>query len=137
METNIIVGLGEVLWDVLPEGKKLGGAPSNFAYHTRQFGYNSVAVSAVGKDKLGDETLAALDEKGLRYVMPRTPYPTGTVQVTLDDNGIPTYDIKENVAWDNIPFTPEIEELARNKGTSFLGQPSANSSTPCPTEAAA
>ena len=114
METNIIVGLGEVLWDVLPEGKKLGGAPSNFAYHTRQFGYNSVAVSAVGKDKLGDETLAALDEKGLRYVMPRTPYPTGTVQVTLDDNGIPTYDIKENVAWDNIPFTPEIEELARN-----------------------
>ena len=114
METNIIVGLGEALWDVLPEGKKLGGAPSNFAYHTRQFGYNSVAVSAVGKDKLGDETLAALDEKGLRYVMPRTPYPTGTVQVTLDDNGIPTYDIKENVAWDNIPFTPEIEELARN-----------------------
>ena len=114
METNIIVGLGEVLWDVLPEGKKLGGAPSNFAYHTRQFGYNSVAVSAVGKDKFGDETLAALDEKGLRYVMPRTPYPTGTVQVTLDDNGIPTYDIKENVAWDNIPFTPEIEELARN-----------------------
>lgn len=114
METNIIVGLGEVLWDVLPEGKKLGGAPSNFAYHTRQFGYNSVAVSAVGKDKLGDETLAALDEKGLRYVMPRTPYLTGTVQVTLDDNGIPTYDIKENVAWDNIPFTPEIEELARN-----------------------
>ena len=103
-----------MLWDVLPEGKKLGGAPSNFAYHTRQFGYNSVAVSAVGKDKLGDETLAALDEKGLNYVMPRTPYPTGTVQVTLDDNGIPTYDIRENVAWDNIPFTPEIEELARN-----------------------
>ena len=73
-----------------------------------------MAISAVGKDKLGDETLAALDEKGLDYIMPRTPYPTGTVQVALDDNGIPTYDIRENVAWDNIPFTPELEEVAKN-----------------------
>ena len=114
MKTDIIVGLGEALWDVLPEGKKLGGAPANFAYHTRQFGFNSVAVSAVGEDKLGDETLAALDEKGLEYNMARVPYPTGTVQVTLDEEGIPTYDIRENVAWDNIPFMPELEELARN-----------------------
>ena len=114
MKTDIIVGLGEALWDVLPEGKKLGGAPANFAYHARQFGFNSVAVSAVGEDKLGDETLAALDEKGLEYDMARVPYPTGTVQVTLDEDGIPTYDIRENVAWDNIPFTPELENLARN-----------------------
>ena len=110
---NLIVGLGEALWDVLPEGKKLGGAPANFAYHTRQFGYNSIAISAIGEDKLGDETLAALDEKGLEYLMARVPYPTGTVQVTLDDNGIPTYNIRENVAWDNIPFTPELEEIAK------------------------
>lgn len=114
MKTDIIVGLGEALWDVLPEGKKLGGAPANFAYHTRQFGLNSMAVSAIGEDKLGDETLAALDEKGLEYNIARVPYPTGTVQVTLDDNGIPTYNIRENVAWDNIPFTPELEEIARN-----------------------
>lgn len=114
MNTDIIVGLGEALWDVLPEGKKLGGAPANFAYHTRQFGFNSMAVSAVGEDKLGDETLAALEAKGLGYNMARVPYPTGTVQVTLDDNGIPTYSIRENVAWDNIPFTPELEEIARN-----------------------
>lgn len=110
---NLIVGLGEALWDVLPEGKKLGGAPANFAYHTRQFGFNSIAISAIGEDKLGDETLAALDEKGLEYLMARVPYPTGTVQVTLDDNGIPTYNIRENVAWDNIPFTPELEEIAK------------------------
>lgn len=114
MKTDIIVGLGEALWDVLPEGKKLGGAPANFAYHTRQFGLNSMAVSAIGEDKLGDETLAALDEKGLEYNIARVPYPTGTVQVTLDDNGIPTYNIRENVAWDNIPFTPELKEIARN-----------------------
>lgn len=111
---NFIVGLGEALWDVLPDGKKLGGAPANFAYHTRQFGFNSIAVSAVGDDKLGDETLAALDSKGLEYCMARVPYPTGTVQVTLDDNGIPTYNIRENVAWDNIPFTEELARIAAN-----------------------
>lgn len=114
MNTDIIVGLGEALWDVLPEGKKLGGAPANFAYHVKQFGFNSMAVSAVGEDKLGEETLAALNEKGLDYIMAQVPYPTGTVQVTLDEDGIPTYDIRENVAWDNIPFTPELEDLARN-----------------------
>ena len=114
MKTDIIVGLGEALWDVLPEGKKLGGAPANFAYHAGQFGLNSMAVSAVGEDKLGDETIAALDEKNLNYHIARVPYPTGTVQVTLDENGIPTYNIRENVAWDNIPFTPELEEIARN-----------------------
>lgn len=114
MNTDIIVGLGEALWDVLPEGKKLGGAPANFAYHVKQFGFNSMAVSAVGNDKLGEETLAALNSKGLDYIMAQVPYPTGTVQVTLDEDGIPTYDIRENVAWDNIPFTPEIEDLARN-----------------------
>jgi fructokinase len=111
---NIIVGLGEALWDVLPNGKKLGGAPANFAYHVAQFGLNSMAVSAIGNDKLGDETLEALDEKGLKYYMQRIPYPTGSVQVTLDEEGVPCYDIKENVAWDNIVFTPELEEIAKN-----------------------
>lgn len=102
------------MWDVLPEGKKLGGAPANFAYHVKQFGFNSMAVSAVGDDKLGEETLAALNSKGLDYIMAQVPYPTGTVQVTLDENGVPTYNIRENVAWDNIPFTQELEDLARN-----------------------
>lgn len=111
-DKRMIVGLGEALWDVLPEGKKLGGAPANFAYHTGQFGLDTLAVSALGEDRLGDETIAAIEEQGLNYMMPRVPYPTGTVQVTLDDEGIPAYDIKENVAWDNIPFTPEIEEIA-------------------------
>ena len=117
METKrFVVGLGEALWDCLPEGKKLGGAPANFAYHAGQFlgQDNTLAVSALGEDSLADETEASLKEHGLNYLMPRVPYPTGTVQVTLSGDGIPTYDIKENVAWDNIPFTPEIEEVARN-----------------------
>ena len=111
-----VVGLGEVLWDVLPEGKKLGGAPANFAYHAGQFlGIdNTIAVSALGKDKLADETIEALKEHGLNYLLPRVNYPTGTVQVTLSGDGIPAYEIKENVAWDNIPYTPEIAEIAKN-----------------------
>ncbi len=113
-DKRMIVGLGEALWDVLPEGKKLGGAPANFAYHTGQFGLDTLAVSALGEDRLGDETIAAIEEQGLNYMMPRVPYPTGTVQVTLDDEGIPAYDIKENVAWDNIPFTDEMKAVAQN-----------------------
>lgn len=109
-----VVGLGEVLWDVLPEGKKLGGAPANFAYHVSQFGYDAMAVSAVGNDTLGDETLQALNDKNLNFCMPRVDYPTGTVQVTLDDEGVPTYVIREGVAWDNIPFTAELEDLAHH-----------------------
>ena len=113
-QKRYVVGLGEVLWDVLPEGKKLGGAPSNFAYHAGQFlGMdNTIAVSALGEDKLGEETIKALEEHQLNCLLPRVPYPTGTVQVQLDEQGIPTYDIKENVAWDNIPFTKEIEDVA-------------------------
>ncbi len=107
-----IVGIGEALWDVLPEGKKLGGAPANFAYHVSQFGLESCVVSAVGKDSLGDELLANLDEKGLNRLVERIPYPTGTVQVEIDQAGIPQYEIKEHVAWDNIPYTPQLEQLA-------------------------
>ena len=116
MEKRYVVGLGEVLWDVLPEGKKLGGAPANFAYHAGQFlGMdNTIAVSALGEDRLADETVEALREHGLNDLLPRVPYPTGTVQVQLDEQGIPTYDIKENVAWDNIPFDDDIAQIARS-----------------------
>ena len=115
-QKRYVVGLGEVLWDVLPEGKKLGGAPANFAYHSGQFlgNNNTIAISALGEDRLADETIEALREHGLNDLLPRVPYPTGTVQVTLDEQGIPTYDIKENVAWDNIPFDKDIEEIARS-----------------------
>jgi fructokinase len=106
--------LGEALWDVLPDGKKLGGAPANFAYHAGQFGLQTIAVSALGEDALSKETVQQLEEKKLNYEMPHVPYPTGTVLVELDAEGIPTYDIKENVAWDNIPFSESIENIARH-----------------------
>lgn len=118
---NIIVGLGEILWDLLPGGKVLGGAPANFAYQTSQFGFEGYAVSAIGNDALGDEIIDSLKSKSLKHCIERVDYPTGTVQVTLDGKGIPQYEICENVAWDNIPFTAEIENLARNASTVCFG----------------
>lgn len=107
-----VIGLGEALFDCLPTGRKLGGAPANFAYHVSQFGLNGCAVSAIGNDELGREIIDTFTNVGLRYQLPRVGYPTGTVQVTLDEKGIPQYDICEGVAWDNIPFTEEIAALA-------------------------
>lgn len=118
---NIVVGLGEILWDVFPERKVLGGAPANFAYHASQFGFNGYAVSAIGDDLLGKEILTSLEEKGLNYLLEKTDYPTGTVQVSLNKTGVPQYEICENVAWDNIPFTARTENLAKNTQTVCFG----------------
>ena len=109
---DIVVGMGEALWDVLPEGKKIGGAPANFAYHVSQFGLPSRVVSAIGNDPLGREIVENFTSKGLNHLIEEVPYPTGTVQVEIDPAGIPQYDIKENVAWDNIPYTARLEALA-------------------------
>jgi len=116
-----IVGIGEILWDVFPSGKVLGGAPANFAYHVSQFGFDGRAVSAIGNDEPGDEILECLSKKNFRYSIEKTPFPTGTVKVTLDDKGVPQYEICQKVAWDNIPFTSEMEELARNTTTVCFG----------------
>lgn len=105
--------MGEALWDVLPEGKKIGGAPANFAYHVSQFGLPSCVVSAVGEDTLGKEITENFTSKGLNQLIAEVPYPTGTVQVEIDQAGVPQYEIKENVAWDNIPYTSELEDLAK------------------------
>lgn len=117
---EIVVGMGEALWDVLPEGKKIGGAPANFAYHVSQFGLPSCVVSAIGDDALGKEIIENFTSKGLDQLIAEVPYPTGTVQVEIDQTGIPLYDIKENVAWDNIPYTEHLDTLAkRTKAVCF------------------
>ncbi|HQB27506.1 MAG TPA: carbohydrate kinase [Paludibacter sp.] len=110
---NAIVGLGEILWDVFPQGKVLGGAPANFAYHVSQFGLNGYAVSAIGKDELGAEIKQVLKEKKLKTLISEVDFPTGTVQVTLSGDGVPQYEICEGVAWDNIPFTDALKHLAQ------------------------
>ena len=121
--------MGEALWDVLPEGRKIGGAPANFAYHAAQFGLPSCVVSAVGDDALGKEILETFAARGLNYLIEVVAYPTGTVQVELDEAGIPQYDIKENTAWDNIPYTPQLKELARNTRAVCFGSLAQRSET--------
>ena len=111
---KMVVGIGEALWDLLPEGKKIGGAPANFAFHVSQLGLSSCVVSAVGEDALGSEILDNFSANGLCTHIAIVPYPTGTVQVEIEDQvGVPQYVIREGVAWDNIPFTPELKALAQ------------------------
>lgn len=120
-EQKHIVGLGEVLFDCLPSGKQLGGAPANFAFHASQFGLHGIAVSAIGADELGAEVKQLLSEKHLDFHLEEVPFPTGTVEVTLSADGIPSYDICLGVAYDNIPFTPEVAKIAHNTNCVCFG----------------
>ena len=121
MSKKVIVGIGEILWDMLPSGKALGGAPANFAYHATRLGEEGWAVSAIGPDALGREIMDIVTAKRLKNIISVTDKPTGTVQVELDAKGVPTYTILEDVAWDNIPFTPEMEALARRADAVCFG----------------
>ena len=118
---KVIVGIGEILWDMLPSGNALGGAPANFAYHAGRLGAEGWAVSAVGDDALGREILDLVASKGLHSLIAVTDKPTGTVQVSLDERGVPTYNIMEDVAWDNIPFTADMEALAKRADAVCFG----------------
>jgi fructokinase len=105
-----VIGMGEVLWDLLPDGKILGGAPVNFAYHAMQLGAVGVAISSVGNDELGSEIMDSVNSKGVENCIAVNSHPTGTVGVTLKD-GKPDYTIYENVAWDFIELTPEAIQM--------------------------
>ena len=109
-----IVGLGEIVWDLLPAGPQLGGAPANFAYFSNLLGDRSAVASRVGADALGAETLRRLRQSGLttRYVQTDDRRATGTVLVRVDEQGQPDFTISENAAWDFLEFTPQWQELA-------------------------
>lgn len=116
----VIIGVGELLWDMLPEGKRAGGAPINFVYHATRLGAQGYAVSAVGNDALGDEILAELEKSGIKYCISRNDHPTGHVKVVLND-GIPSYDIVEGVAWDYLTVSAEAEELVKRADAVCFG----------------
>ncbi|MBR3527413.1 MAG: carbohydrate kinase [Bacteroidales bacterium] len=116
-----VVGIGEILFDLLPGGAQLGGAPANFAYHVSCLGGRGVAVSAIGKDARGAEVKSILTSKKLEAVLPEVDFPTGVVQVTLDGRGVPEYTIIEDVAWDNVPYTAEMKALAGNAAAVCFG----------------
>jgi fructokinase len=107
-----VAGIGEVLWDKLPQGDVLGGAPANVAFHASQLGAESYIISAVGNDNLGNEIISRLSVKGINLHINRAAYPTGTVKVTLNEQGVPDFVITKDVAWDHIELTSESFDLA-------------------------
>lgn len=112
--SDCIIGIGELLWDCFPTYSRMGGAPANFAYHASQFGYNTLVVSAVGKDADGDALLDELRLHQLDSYIERTDLPTGTVVVDTSNPNDPHYNISTNVAWSTILYTQELEEIAKN-----------------------
>lgn len=119
---HIILGVGEILWDMLPEGKQLGGAPTNFAYHACQLGGNGYVASSVGGDSLGREIMNIINKNRMgNLIAIDSIHPTGTVEVTLTDRGIPTYNIIENVAWDYIPVIRKTLDLVGNADAICFG----------------
>ncbi len=124
-----VIGIGEALFDCLPEGRKLGGAPANFAYHVSQFGLNGCVISAIGNDELGDEIVEKFNAVHLKHILPRVEQPTGTVKVTLDEKGVPQYEICLGVAWDNIPLTDEMLSVARQAQAVCFGSLAQRSET--------
>lgn len=117
-----VICIGEVLWDQLPKGLFLGGAPLNVAVNLRRLGIDAQLISAIGDDELGKNTLQNMSDKGFDTSLVQLKnYPTGLVEVNLNDNGIPTYTIKKSAAWDNIEWNPAIEKLCKTADYIFFG----------------
>ncbi|HEX8501116.1 MAG TPA: carbohydrate kinase [Pyrinomonadaceae bacterium] len=121
--SSLVVGLGELIWDVFPEGRRLGGAPSNFAYLSRLLGAEAAVASRVGRDALGAEALEKLGRAGVstRHVQLDEEHPTGTVGVRIGEGGEPRFNVNENSAWDYLEWTPGWEELAARAGVVCFG----------------
>jgi fructokinase len=119
----IVVGLGELLWDLLPAGKQLGGAPANFAYITSLLGDEGIPASRLGHDTLGEEAILRLRELGLAtaFIQEDADHPTGTVQVEVDSAGQPRFKISESVAWDFLDWTLQWQRLAEQADAVCFG----------------
>lgn len=131
----IVVGIGEILWDMLPSGKQLGGAPANFTYFAKALGAEAYMASRVGDDRLGREILIKLDKLGCsrKYIAVDQSHPTGMVEVRLDKDGKPAYEIKRNVAWDFIEFSSGLRSLAEKTEAVCFGTLAQRSAVTCGT----
>lgn len=120
-----IVGLGEILWDVFPEGARLGGAPANFASHAASLGgerVNVSIISSVGDDELGQNALERLSGQGLdTSLVERSERPTGRVLVSLDEDGKATYDFAADSAWDRLQWNESLRKLASRSDAVCFG----------------
>ena len=119
--SKLVVGIGEILWDVFDTHKTLGGAPANFAYHAARAGAEGLAISAIGRDALGDAAVALLEEKQLPALLQRNEQDTGTVRISLDSGGSARYVFPPNVAWDNLAFTDELRQVAASCDAAAFG----------------
>ncbi|MFV1966370.1 MAG: carbohydrate kinase [Pirellulaceae bacterium] len=120
---STITALGEVLWDVFPDGPRFGGAPANVACHAAALGARAAMVSQVGDDELGRQVRKELAERRVETgcVGVSEAFPTGTVQVELDDSGKPRFTIAENVAWDHLVWSDQVDELAKRSDAVCFG----------------
>jgi fructokinase len=120
---HIVVGLGELLWDLFPAGEQLGGAPGNFAYITSLLGDEGIPASRLGQDSLGRDAIHRLGELGLstEFIQKDTDHPTGTVKVEVDRTGQPRFEISESVAWDFLEWTPQWQNLAQQADAICFG----------------
>ena len=118
-----LIGLGEILWDLLPSGRQLGGAPANFAYHANALGATGTIISRVGTDQNGADILVRVRQLGLSsdLIQIDPEVPTGTVSVELGSDGQPRYIIHENVAWDRIVAKKETLAAAAHADAICFG----------------
>lgn len=118
-----LIGIGELLWDILPDGKKMGGAPANFIYHVTQMGCEGEVISAVGNDSEGKELIAVLNDRNIKsdLIGIEAQYPTGSVTVSIDESGNPSYIIHEDVAWDNIKINEKITNKVKQADAICFG----------------
>jgi len=118
-----VVGIGEVLWDLLPSGPQLGGAPANFAYHARQLGAKAQVITRVGNDEHGRRVIRRFEEMGIDggTVQADAHLPTGTAGVVLGRDGTPQFTIIDGVAWDFLALTEEALKAARNANAVCFG----------------
>ena len=118
-----IIGIGEILWDIFPHGRKLGGAPANFIYFIKELGQDGLVASRVGDDLMGKDILDVLDKLGLcrDFIQIDPGHPTGTVEVKVDASGQPDYIINKNVAWDFLELSGKWKELSRKADVICFG----------------
>jgi fructokinase len=120
---KVVVGIGELLWDVFPSEKHIGGSPANFIYHINQLGASGIIVSSIGKDSQGNEIYDNLKYLGIsvEYIQQNNHLPTGISRVQIDSDSTPSYKIDENVAWDNIVQSDAINKLANECSAVYFG----------------